>query len=279
MPTARPRPHVRRHVAGAAGRRSCRSSSRNSSCGSASARCCRSCRSTSRPRRGLHDARLHHRRVAGRPADRRADLRLGRRPDPARAADGRGRRARRHLPVPAARLRRPVAVHRPARPGRLLDRDVRPGGAGLHHRPTPPERRGEAFGLYSAAQMGGLLLGPAIGGLGAAFFGGVAFVFVFGAVSSILAAAVVGLRVPETARPRAWPTRSRRSTPPSSPAGRPWPPPTTAPTPRPARPRPRLINRLLVAAIVINIGGELRGRHVRRHLEPVPRVGSAPASS
>ena len=28
---------------------------------------------------------------------------------------------------------------------------------------TPPERRGEAFGLYGAAQMGGLLLGPAIG--------------------------------------------------------------------------------------------------------------------
>src|SRR6186997_2073162 len=66
---------------------------------------------------------------------------------------------------------------------------------------TPPERRGEAFGLYSAAQMGGLLFGPAIGGLGASVFGGVAFVFVFGAVSSILAAVVVGLRVPETAGP------------------------------------------------------------------------------
>ena len=30
---------------------------------------------------------------------------------------------------------------------------------------TPPERRGEAFGLYGAVQMGGLLLGPAIGAL------------------------------------------------------------------------------------------------------------------
>jgi len=38
---------------------------------------------------------------------------------------------------------------------------------------TPPERRGEAFGLYGSAQMGGLLFGPAIGGVGAAFFGGV----------------------------------------------------------------------------------------------------------
>src|SRR5205814_3689255 len=33
---------------------------------------------------------------------------------------------------------------------------------------TPADRRGEAFGMYGAAQMGGLLLGPAIGGLGSA---------------------------------------------------------------------------------------------------------------
>ncbi|HEY8847502.1 MAG TPA: MFS transporter, partial [Candidatus Limnocylindrales bacterium] len=46
---------------------------------------------------------------------------------------------------------------------------------------TPADRRGEAFGLYGAAQMGGLLLGPAIGGFGSAAFGGVAFIFVFGA--------------------------------------------------------------------------------------------------
>ena len=37
---------------------------------------------------------------------------------------------------------------------------------------TPPERRGEAFGLYAAAQMGGLLIGPAIGAFGAGAFGG-----------------------------------------------------------------------------------------------------------
>jgi MFS family permease len=65
---------------------------------------------------------------------------------------------------------------------------------------TPPERRGEAFGLYGAAQMGGLLLGPAIGGIGASLFGGVGFIFVFGAVSSFLAAAAIALRVRE--RPR-----------------------------------------------------------------------------
>jgi MFS family permease len=66
---------------------------------------------------------------------------------------------------------------------------------------TPADRRGEAFGMYGAAQMGGLLLGPAIGGLGSAFFGGVAFIFVFGAVSSFVAAVAIAIRVRE--RPRA----------------------------------------------------------------------------
>src|SRR6266550_2527236 len=65
---------------------------------------------------------------------------------------------------------------------------------------TPAGERGEAFGLYGAAQMGGLLLGPAIGGLGSAAFGGVSFVFVFGALSSFVAAAAIALRVREAPR-------------------------------------------------------------------------------
>jgi MFS family permease len=65
---------------------------------------------------------------------------------------------------------------------------------------TPADRRGEAFGMYGAAQMGGLLLGPAIGGLGSAFFGGVAFIFVFGAISSFIAAAAIAIRVREHPR-------------------------------------------------------------------------------
>jgi MFS family permease len=65
---------------------------------------------------------------------------------------------------------------------------------------TPADRRGEAFGMYGAAQMGGLLLGPAIGGFGSAAFGGVAFIFVFGAISSFVAAAAIALRVRETPR-------------------------------------------------------------------------------
>src|SRR4029077_20685425 len=64
---------------------------------------------------------------------------------------------------------------------------------------TPPERRGEAFGLYGAAQMGGLLLGPACGGLGAVACGGIGFVFVFGALSPFVAAGAIALRVRELA--------------------------------------------------------------------------------
>ncbi|HEX5825173.1 MAG TPA: MFS transporter [Candidatus Limnocylindrales bacterium] len=70
---------------------------------------------------------------------------------------------------------------------------------------TPADRRGEAFGLYGAAQMGGLLLGPAIGGLGSAAFGGVGFIFVFGAISSFVAAAAIALRVRESPRAAAVP--------------------------------------------------------------------------
>jgi MFS transporter, DHA1 family, tetracycline resistance protein len=117
---------------------------------------------------------------------------------------------------------------------------------------TPPERRGEAFGLYSAAQMGGLLFGPAIGGLGAAVFGGVGFVFVFSAISSIVAAALVGLLVRETAGP----ARARATTSydvaefPARPAQ-----PALDDSAATAGAPPRLVNRLLVAAIIINIGG------------------------
>jgi DHA1 family multidrug resistance protein-like MFS transporter len=65
---------------------------------------------------------------------------------------------------------------------------------------TPADRRGEAFGLYGAAQMGGLLLGPAIGGIGAALFGGVAFIFVLGGVTSLIAAVAIAARVREQPR-------------------------------------------------------------------------------
>jgi len=77
-----------------------------------------------------------------------------------------------------------AAIYDPAARGYLTDA-------------TPADRRGEAFGLYGAAQMGGLIIGPSIGALGAAQFGGVAFVFVFSAIATIIAAAGIALRVRE----------------------------------------------------------------------------------
>jgi MFS family permease len=124
---------------------------------------------------------------------------------------------------------------------------------------TPPERRGEAFGLYGAAQMGGLLLGPAIGAIGADRLGGIGFVFVFAGVAAVLAAIPIA-RLGRESGPRTRPAPSLDSTefPPDSPSisrraaaavaadrgsGR----DSAAPS--------RLFNRGLVAALVINAGG------------------------
>jgi DHA1 family multidrug resistance protein-like MFS transporter len=135
-----------------------------------------------------------------------------------------------------------------------------PAARGYISDATPVERRGEAFGLYGAAQMGGLLLGPAIGGLGSAAFGGVAFIFWFGAISSFAAAFAIALRVRE--RPSAagraregWSPSVDLTTFPHEPdhlvqrAAR----PADAPD-QPAGPA-SLANRMLIAAILFTVGG------------------------
>jgi MFS family permease len=62
---------------------------------------------------------------------------------------------------------------------------------------TPPDRRGEAFGLYSAAQSAGFLLGPALGALVVAVTGNAESLFLLGGVSVLVAALVVAVAVPE----------------------------------------------------------------------------------
>jgi MFS family permease len=118
---------------------------------------------------------------------------------------------------------------------------------------TPPERRGEAFGLYGSAQMGGLLLGPAIGGIGAENLGGVAFVFIFGGAATLMAAVAVALRVRESAQVGR--QRHGAAAPaPAEAAGQP------AEGTRPGHRQPTvLLNRWLIAAIVLNIGGYFAG--------------------
>ena len=144
-----------------------------------------------------------------------------------------------------------------------------PAARGFLTDATPPDRRGEAFGLYGAAQMGGLLLGPTIGAFGAAQFGGIAFVFVFSAIAAVVAAVGIALRVREERYERhvhPTPSPDRTTLPPDSPfiegrlaadlaadaaggagqAGRPGQ-------------AMRLLNRGLIAALVINVGGYYAG--------------------
>jgi MFS family permease len=144
-----------------------------------------------------------------------------------------------------------------------------PAARGLIIDATPRERHGEAFGLYSAAQMGGILLGPAIGGLGGSAFGGIAFFFIFGSLTAFVAAAAVALGVREVPRQAHVPALSPtaltdlrrdlgRFDDPVPEAGEGES--GTAPSPgsirRASRPPPAsLRNRILVAAVVANVGG------------------------
>jgi DHA1 family multidrug resistance protein-like MFS transporter len=133
-----------------------------------------------------------------------------------------------------------TAVYDPAARGFLVDA-------------TPADRQGEAFGLYSAAQMGGLLFGPAIGGLGAYATHSDGFVFVFCGIATALAGIAVVALIHEQPRSRA------RTTVPSEGVGEMA---ATADgrsrdgeialdnTGRPVR----LVNRLLIVAIVVNLG-------------------------
>ncbi len=141
-----------------------------------------------------------------------------------------------------------TAVYDPAARGYLTDA-------------TEPSRRGEAFGLYGASQMGGLLFGPAIGAFGAQFFGGHAFVFVFGGLASIVAAVAVAARVREAplqARTHPAPAHGTEF-PPEAPgtAGRAAAAVDADRQPGDAEPAgPRsLLNRGLVAALVLSAGG------------------------
>jgi MFS family permease len=148
------------------------------------------------------------------------------------------------------------AIYDPAARGYLVDA-------------TPTERRGEAFGLYGAAQMGGLLFGPAIGGFAAAIAGGIDVVFVVCAVATWVAARGGGLSGRETPTDRAAvraPAVGRAGLPVDETvlAGEPIaaaladanPPALERATPSdaaPARPT-RLRNRLLAAAVILQVG-------------------------
>ena len=128
---------------------------------------------------------------------------------------------------------------------------------------TPPERRGEAFGLYGAAQMGGLLIGPAIGAFGAGLFGGIQFVFLFSALASFAGAFAIWWRVKETpVRTHPAPSHDATEFPRDTPSvtGRAATDVDSDRTPNadPNAPK-RLLNRGFIAALVLNAGGYYAG--------------------
>lgn len=131
-----------------------------------------------------------------------------------------------------------------------------PAARGFLSDATPEDRRGEVFGLYNAAQNGGILLGPALGGLGTALVGGYVFVLVFASVTTFLAALAVALRVREV--------RGRRSgfdAASASPSYAEFPAdrgPGARRTPL-AEPPSSLRNRFILAAILVNLAGFFGG--------------------
>jgi DHA1 family multidrug resistance protein-like MFS transporter len=134
---------------------------------------------------------------------------------------------------------------------------------------TPSNRRGEAFGLWGAAQMGGVLLGPAIGGF-VAFLVGVQAIFVLCGIAAVVASAIVAAwlrEAPRTTTSRALgPTPVTELNPETTQLpgralleGQPTDArtagvgPAAAATPSADRPR-SLLNRILAVAVIVNAG-------------------------
>ena len=119
-----------------------------------------------------------------------------------------------------------TSIYDPAARGYLVDAN-------------PPERHGELFGLYGAAQMGGLMIGPAIGGVAAGLTGQATVVFWVAGLMIILSALLVATRVPNRAHVAH-----------GSSADAAAPDEAAEVAARPSR----LLNRLLIAAVALNVG-------------------------
>jgi MFS family permease len=128
-----------------------------------------------------------------------------------------------------------ASIYDPAARGYLVDAN-------------PPERHGELFGLYGAAQMGGLMIGPAIGGIAAAITNQPTVVFWVAGLAILVSAGLVAARVPKVARPAV--VQHAEAVEEID--------PTTTQAGGEGRPA-RLVNRLLIAALAFNIGSYFAG--------------------
>jgi MFS family permease len=119
-----------------------------------------------------------------------------------------------------------ASIYDPAARGYLVDAN-------------PPERQGETFGYYGAAQMGGFMIGPAIGGVAAAVTGEPTVVFWVAGIALVVSAVLVAVRVRDIAHvPYVRPAIADAAATPSG---------------------GRILNRLLIAAIVFNVGSFFAG--------------------
>jgi len=118
-----------------------------------------------------------------------------------------------------------------------------PAARGFLTDATEPARRGEAFGLYGAAQMGGLMLGPAVGGIAVALTRDPTIGFWVAGLALFVAGILVAVRIPEPSREERAAHAIERAATVEEQAERSGaiPPPTS------------LANKFLAAAVVMNL--------------------------
>jgi len=136
-----------------------------------------------------------------------------------------------------------ASIYDPAARGYLVDAN-------------PPERQGETFGYYGAAQMGGFMIGPAVGGVAAAVTGEPTVVFWVAGIALLVSAVLVVVRVRDIAHVSPVPASS---------AAAPSAAPSAAATRSDAVPTASvsrgsgLMSTLLIAAVVFNVGSFFAG--------------------
>ncbi len=139
-----------------------------------------------------------------------------------------------------------AAIYDPAARGYLVDAN-------------PADRQGETFGLYGSAQMGGLMLGPAIGGVAAAVTHQPTIVFWVAGATLLASALVILVRVPETPRPAEPASVGREAADGQSDGSVAAAAGGEAGSNDFASRPSRLVNQLLIAAIAFNVGSYFAG--------------------